>query len=123
MKLVSGKIFIDNMRFHACHGVLPQERITGGDFVVSVSATYPLAEAVATDDVAATLNYAIVYELVKKEMSQPSALIEHVAGRIGERLMREMPGIEVLTVRVVKSNPPMGADCDGAGVELHWKNR
>lgn len=110
------------MRFRACHGVLPQEKVTGGDFLVSVSAHYPLAEAVESDDVTTTLNYAQAYEIVKNEMSQPSALIEHVAGRIGASLMREMPGIEDLTVKVVKVNPPMGADCGGAGVELRWKN-
>ncbi len=122
MKLTSGKIFIDNMRFHACHGVLPQEKVTGGDFLVSVSALYPLAGAVESDDVAATLNYAEVYGIVKREMAQPSALLEHVAGRIGASLLHELPGIEDLTVKVVKNNPPMGADCDGAGVELRWKN-
>lgn len=122
MKLTSGKIFVDNMRFRACHGVLPQEKVTGGDFLVSVSASYPLAEAVESDDVATTLNYAQVYGIVKREMSQPSALIEHVAGRIGASLLRELPGIEDLRVKVVKVNPPMGADCDGAGVELRWKN-
>lgn len=122
MKLVKGNIFIDNMRFHARHGVLPQEQLTGGDFLVSVNAAYPLEKAAASDDVADTLNYAEVYAVVKREMLKPSKLIEHVAGRIGESLMAEMPGIEELTVRVVKENPPMGADCSGAGVQLHWRN-
>lgn len=122
MKLTSGNIFIENMRFHARHGVLEQERLTGGDFLVSVNAVYPLAEAVKTDEVGDTLNYAEVYETVKEEMEQPSRLIEHVAGRIGNRLLEKMPKIGELTVRVVKENPPMGADCDGAGVQLHWIN-
>ena len=62
--LKSGQIFIDNMRFHARHGVLEQERLTGGDFVVSLSARYPLAAAAQSDDVADTLNYAVVYNIV-----------------------------------------------------------
>ena len=111
------------MRFHARHGVLEQERLTGGDFVVSLSARYPLAAAAQSDDVADTLNYAEAYAIVKREMQTPSRLIEHVAGRIGESLLRTMPRIEELTVEVRKQNPPMGADCDGAGVRLHWKNK
>lgn len=120
--LESGHIYINNMRFHSRHGVMEQERLTGGDFVVSLDVRYPLARAVDSDDVNDTLNYATVFEIVKKEMSVPSCLIEHVAGRIGRRLLETMPQIEELTVRLTKENPPMGADCDGAGVQLHWIN-
>lgn len=122
MKLEKGEIFIDNMRFHSRHGVLPQEQSTGGEFLVSVKIQYPLATAAETDRVEDTLNYAEVYGIVKKEMAIPSKLIEHVAGRIGKSLIAAMPGIEKLTVKVVKKNPPMGADSDGAGVQLHWIN-
>lgn len=110
------------MRFHARHGVMEQERLTGGDFLVSLSACYPLGKAVESDEVADTLNYAEVYEIVKREMNKPSKLIEHVAGRIGESILSAMPAITELTVKVTKENPPMGADCDGAGVLLRWTN-
>lgn len=123
MTIESGNIFIDNMRFRARHGVLEQERLTGGDFVVSLSARYPMSKAAESDDVADTMNYAEAYEIVKKEMLVPSKLIEHVAARIGRSMLRAMPLIEELTVEVKKINPPMGADCDGAGVRLHWTNK
>ncbi len=32
MKLMSSKIYLRNVRFHAFHGVLPQERIVGNDY-------------------------------------------------------------------------------------------
>ncbi len=119
---ITGKVYIQNMRFHAYHGVMPQETAVGGDFLVSLEADYPLAEAVETDDVSTTLNYAEVYAVVAEEMAIPSSLIEHVAGRIGKRLLKEMPKITELKVRVTKENPPMGADCNGAGVLLCFIN-
>ena len=122
MEISKGNIFIRNMRFHARHGVLPQEQATGGTFIVSIDAMYPLQQAVETDEVNDTLNYAEVYDIVKREMAEPSKLIEHVAGRIGRRILSEMPQIEELTVSVTKENPPMGADSRGAGVQLHWRN-
>lgn len=122
MEISKGNIFIRNMRFHARHGVLPQEQATGGTFSVSIDAMYPLQQAVETDEVNHTLNYAEVYDIVKRDMAEPSKLIEHAAGRIGKSLIKAMPRIEELTVEVVKENPPMGADCDGAGVRLHWTN-
>ncbi len=120
--LQKGQVYIDNMRFHAHHGVMGQERVTGGDFLVSLSACYPLQKAAESDDVADTLNYAEIYNIVRTEMDIPSNLLEHVAGRIGKKLMKTMPLITELTVKLTKINPPMGADCDGAGVLMHFIN-
>ena len=69
-----------------------------------------------------TLNYAELYEVVKCEMMKPSDLLEHVAGRIGQAVFDTFPQILSLQVSITKLNPPMGADCDGAGVELHLIN-
>ena len=51
-------------------------------------------------------------------MALQSNLVEHVAGRIGRRVLAEFPLADNVRVEVVKLNPPMGAACDGAGVEL-----
>jgi dihydroneopterin aldolase len=119
MKMTTGYIFLKNVRFHAHHGVLEQERVTGGDFLVSLRMGYPLEKAMESDCVDDTLNYASVYEVVKREIAVPSALLEHVAGRIVKTIRREFPGVVSIDLMVTKCNPPMGADCDGAGVELH----
>lgn len=122
MKVCSSYICLDAMRFHAYHGVLSQERITGNDYVVSLRIKYDFSLAMTSDDVNDTLNYAEVYQLVEQEMSVPSNLLERVAGRIGDRLLRRFPAIQELQLTVTKQNPPMGADCEGAGVEVHLIN-
>ena len=55
-------------------------------------------------------------------MQQPAKLLEHVAYRIGEALEKTFPQIEAIDLCLTKLNPPMGADCSGAGVELHLIN-
>ena len=75
-----------------------------------------------SDDVNDTLNYAEVYQLLSQEMSVPSALLERVAGRIGDRLFRKFPAIQSIDLTIIKVNPPMGADSEGAGVEVHLIN-
>ena len=115
---LTGRVFVKNIRLHAFHGVMPQERITGNDYLVSVSADCPLAAAAESDSVDDTLNYALIYNIVKEEMALQSNLVEHVAGRIGRRVLAEFPLADNVRVEVVKLNPPMGAACDGAGVEL-----
>ena len=79
-------IELKNMRFFAYHGVLAQERVIGNEFVVNVKIETDFSKAMDSDDVNDTLNYAEVYALVKVEMQQPSDLLEHVAGRIFNKL-------------------------------------
>ena len=118
MKIAASKIYLDDMHFYAYHGVMEQERLVGGEYSVSLAVEADLTEAVRTDDVADTINYAALYEIVKSEMAVSSKLLEHVAGRIGRRAMETFERITTLTVRVTKLNPPMGADSKGASVEL-----
>ena len=122
MHIHRGQIVLSNLRFHACHGVMEQERIVGADYRLTVAIDYPLEQAVETDRVEDTLNYATAYDLIRREMQQPSQLLEHVAGRIGKSLMSAFPLIRALTVELTKVNPPMGADSDGASVILTFTN-
>lgn len=115
---VMGRVFVRNIRLHAFHGVLRQERVTGNDYLVSVAARYPVGDAFLTDNVADTLNYARIYEIVKEEMAVSSRLVEHVAGRIARHVLEEFAEADEVRVEVVKVNPPMGAACDGAGVDV-----
>ena len=118
LHITHSTIFVNDIQLHAYHGVMPQEQLTGNDYLVSVSAQYPIDKAIITDDVQHTLNYAMVYDIVKEEMGISSKLVEHVAGRIAQHLMKHFADISAVRVRVTKLNPPMGAQCAGAGVEV-----
>lgn len=118
MKLMSSKIYLRNVRFHAFHGVLPQEGIVGNDYLVNLVLDYDFSSAMKTDELQGTLNYAEVYQKVREEMAVPSKLLEHVAGRIAHRLFSDFLEIQKLQLSITKVNPPMGADSDGAGVEV-----
>ena len=118
MTLTNGYVILRNVRFHAFHGVMPQERQVGGDFLLTLRVGYPLAKAMESDEVGDTLNYASLYALVKQEMDQPSQLLEHVAGRIAKAVMNAFPDVSSVDLELTKQNPPMGADCDGASVEM-----
>ena len=121
MKVEASYIRLEGLRFRALHGVMPQERQVGGDFLVTLRVGYPLATAMASDDVKDTLDYAALYRLVEREMLLPSKLLEHVAGRIAEAIEKAFPQVSSIDLTLTKLNPPMGADCQGASVEVHWK--
>lgn len=118
MRYGQASIFVRNLRVYAYHGVLPQERHVGGEYTVSLRVAADLEKASFSDDVADTVSYASLKDLVLDEMSRPSSLLEHVAGRIARRVCTDYPTVSEVQVDIVKLNPPMGADCDGAGVSL-----
>lgn len=122
MRLKQGYVRLERLCLHARHGVLPQEQVVGNDYEVSLRLGYPLETAMESDDVKDTINYAEVCSLVKREMEQPSRLLERVAARVGESLFAAFPLLTMVDITLTKKNPPMGADCDGATVELHLIN-
>lgn len=122
VKIESSYIYIKEARFHAFHGVLPQEQTVGQDFLVSARAGVDVLMAMEHDMVDVTLDYGQLYRLIKHEMETPSQLVEHVAGRIGKAVFEQFPLVRSLDLTITKLNPPIGGDCDGAGVEIHLIN-
>ena len=122
MTFDEGFVSLKQLRFFARHGVLAQERVTGGEFVVSLKVKADFSEALRTDAVGDTVNYAALYEVVRNEMQVPSCLLEHVAGRIASKICEQFPMIDELWVEIEKVNPPLQAACQSASVEIHVKN-
>ncbi|KGI60062.1 MULTISPECIES: dihydroneopterin aldolase [unclassified Prevotella] len=118
MKLKESFICLNGLRYHAFHGVLPQERLTGNDYVVNLKIGYDVSRAIRSDHVDDTLNYADIYLVVSTSMLEPCNLLERVAGNIGQRLLTQFPDMQSVEVEVVKENPPMGTDAGNASVKL-----
>jgi dihydroneopterin aldolase len=116
---MTGKIVLTDMRFYAFHGVCSQEKAVGNHFLVSLSLTASLDRAAASDDLDDTINYADVYETVKREMDVPSRLVEHVAARIISSLKNRFPQILETELSLSKLNPPItSGDIRSAGVVI-----
>lgn len=112
-------IFINGVRFHAYHGVMPQERVVGADFTVDVKVGYDMTQAIDSDNITHAINYAQVADIIAREMAIPSQLLEHVAGRTANAILNELPMAQYVYISITKDNPPMGIDSMGAGVVLN----
>ncbi|GHV25791.1 7,8-dihydroneopterin aldolase [Bacteroidia bacterium] len=109
---------LKGMTFFACHGVMDQERKVGNTYTIDLKLYVDFQSATLSDNLYDTINYAAVYELVKQEMAIPSNLIEHVAGRILQRIHADFPAIKTLEIRLAKQNPPMGGDLKEVAVVI-----
>jgi dihydroneopterin aldolase len=112
------KIIIKGLRLYAYHGVMELERKVGAYFTIDCEVETDIQDAIANDFVDDTISYADLYETIKREMAQPSFLVEHAAGRITKAILHEYSNATSARLRLLKENPPMGADCQGAGVDV-----
>lgn len=118
MKIETYKIELRDIHLYAYHGVLPQEAVVGAWYTVNLSATVDNSESILTDDIASTVNYAEIYDVVCSEMKINSRLLEHVAGRILSALFDRFPTISAIEIAVTKDTPPLGGDGLGSCVRI-----
>ena len=79
-------------------------------------------QGVPSDDIQDTLDYRSVCAIVEQEMSQPSDLLEHVAGRIVRAIADKFPEFVKFSVRVSKQMPPVGGSVQWSRVTLTFNN-
>ena len=113
MKIEAMKINLHEMRFYAYHGVFPQEQRVGNQFVVELTFWADVAGSVRSDELEETISYADV-----SEMAIPSRLLEHVVGRISERLFVTFPRMQRLVLTLSKCNPPFPGEVQSAAFTL-----
>jgi len=114
-------IILENMEFHAFHGCLEFEQQLGNTFLVSLSMEINTDQAGKTDNLDDTLNYQLVYDVVKEQMEIPSKLIEHVGQRILDSVFEKFPQITELNVKLSKLNPPLGGKVERVTIQLERK--
>lgn len=113
-----GIIELKDLRFRAFHGCLEQERIEGADYNVSLRCTVDLRKAAATDDLKHTVDYSLLYNIVKSEMGTPVNLLEHVAGKILKNVRYYAPAVKHATVTICKMQPPFEYGQNALDAEL-----
>lgn len=115
---MKNKITISGIRAYAFHGCLAAEALTGALYSTDVEVETDFLQAAEKDELAATVDYGRIAEIVRSEMSVRSRLIENVALRIHRAVKREFPGAEKVAVRVSKLAPAVEGAADRATVEI-----
>ena len=105
---MSDRVAVHGIRARGFHGVLPEERRDGQDFVVDVVMTIDVAPAAAADDLALTVDYSgVAADVVAILTGEPVDLIETLAERIAAAvLVRER--VEATEITVHKPQAPVG---------------
>jgi 7,8-dihydroneopterin aldolase/epimerase/oxygenase len=99
-------ISLNNVRFRAYHGLYPEERQKGNDFVVNMEVSYEPGAGIITA-LEKTIDYASLFEVINQTMQQPVDLLETLVQTIAFAVHRQFPDIKTATVSVEKLNPPI----------------
>lgn len=107
-----GQIVIEGIKLYCYHDCMEEEAKIGANYSVDITIDYNFSAASSTDILAKTIDYVVIYDIVKKQMAIRSKLLEHVGKRIYDAIMRHYKTIDKLIVAVSKLNPPMNGNVD-----------
>lgn len=112
------KIYLDDVKIYAYHGVLPEENIVGTYYILNVELHTDLWKAAESDNLNDTISYADINDIIHDEMMIKSKLLEHVAGRIIFKIHEKFSQIDYIKIKITKTSPPMKGEMKGASIEL-----
>ncbi len=113
-----GTIKLKNIRTFSYHGCLVEEGKIGSDYSVDLEVKTDLRKSCISDDLADTVDYVLLNQIVVEEMAIRSDLLEHVAYRIIIRIFAEAPSVSRIKIGVSKLNPPIGGDVEAVTIEM-----
>jgi dihydroneopterin aldolase len=112
-------LLLSNISFFAFHGVNEQETKVGNTFTIDLKIGGDFKSACASDNIEDAINYAEIYQTVKKVMDIPCKLLEHLAEEICIALKKDFTQIESIEIKVTKINPPIVGQMDSASIILY----
>lgn len=116
-------VALKGLRHRGFHGVLPEERAAGQDFVVDAVLEMDTAPAAAADDLARTVNYAeLAGRLTDVIGGPPVDLIETLAARLADVCLA-YDLVDAVTITVHKPQAPVGRPVDDVTVTIRRARR
>ncbi|MFP2997901.1 dihydroneopterin aldolase [Spongiivirga sp. MCCC 1A20706] len=116
-----GVIEVTNIKVYAYHGCLVEEGKIGSDYRVDLKVEADLSKSAQTDSLKDTVDYVLLNQIVKEEMAIRSKLLEEVADRILNRILKESSLVQEASVWVSKINPPIGGNVEKVTIKMSKK--
>jgi dihydroneopterin aldolase len=106
-RMTGDRIRLTGLRAYGHHGVYPDERRDGQEFVIDMTAWLDLAPAAADDDLTRTVHYGELAEaLVRAVERDPVDLLETVAERCAGIVLGYQP-VERVEITIHKPHAPI----------------
>ena len=113
------KIIVKDLKLFCYHGVNPEEKIDGQNFIFDIEVGVDLSTPCASDNVDDTVSYAKIIKTVRRvAQSEKNDLLERVAQRVADEILNEFEKIETVKILLKKPEAPIKADFSYVAVEI-----
>ena len=113
------KIIIDNLEIFANHGVFPDENENGQVFYLSAVMYTDTRHAGMTDDLEASIDYGTVCHMMTDFVQGHTfKLIETVVEQLADKMLKDIPLLKKVTLRLDKPQAPVGLPFESVAVEI-----
>lgn len=113
------KILIRDLKIFAYHGVNPEEKRDGQNFIFDIDVSVNMTKACHSDNVDDTVSYAKVIKTVTRVCTaEKYDLLERVAQAVADTVLEEYPDVFNIKITLKKPEAPMKADFGWVGVEI-----
>lgn len=113
------KILIKGLKLFAYHGVNPEEKENGQDFVFDIILYVNMNKACRSDNVEDTVSYAKVVKTVRRAFcAQKYDLIEKCAEITAQAILDEYSDVLKIDLTLKKPQAPVKADFDYMAVNI-----
>jgi dihydroneopterin aldolase len=120
---VSDRIRLTGLRVFGYHGVYPDERRDGQDFVVDADLELDTVPAAVSDDVADTVHYGeLASALAQVVAGPPVDLLETLAQRLADVCLAD-PRVQAATVTIHKPQAPIPHEFADVAVTIRRTRR
>lgn len=110
-------IHLNNLKFHAYHGLFEAEQILGNDFEVNIFIEQKFVNS-KIDQISQTIDYSKVYALVRERMQHPTPLLETVAQDICAKILADFELAYKVHFSIKKLNPPITQFMGSVGISF-----
>ena len=114
------EIHLNKVKLFGYHGLNEGEEILGGEFEVSLTTTY-LPVVIPINKIEHTLDYTVLYAIVKERMSRPTRLLETLATEIASEIIAKFSIVTTVAISIYKLHPPIENFQGSVGVTFTLK--
>lgn len=113
------KIIIKGLKLFAYHGVNPEEKEQGQDFIFDIVLHVNMNKACSSDHVEDTVSYAKVVKTVRRVFCEKKYdLLERCAQETAQAILEEYPAVFTVEITLKKPQAPVKADFDYMAVNI-----
>jgi dihydroneopterin aldolase len=121
-KQTVGRIALEQVEMFAFHGWHDEEKKTGCKFLVDVVVETGFGEQTDFDSIRDTVDYEVLFTILKKHMDKPERLLELLCKNITDEILQRYPHIHSAEVSIKKLNPPIKGMKGNSSVSLKQVN-